>query len=70
MSKRYSPGGGRRGFLKGAVALGGTAAVVVAGGAGVPGGAAPDEVRATPDAAPRGYRATAHVEQYYRLARR
>ncbi len=60
----------RRAFLKGAAAAGGAVTVGLAAGSAVaepPDGAVTPDVDAVP--AKRGYRETAHIARYYRLAR-
>ncbi len=58
----------RRAFLKGVLVSGGAAAVAVAGSKGL---AAPTE-EAKPEAAvetgSKGYRETAHIREYYKIA--
>lgn len=59
----------RRTFLKGVAAAGGATAVAVAGGAAVA-DLTPEEAPKAEAKAPesKGYRETAHIREYYRLA--
>ena len=61
---------GRREFLKRAAVTGGAVTVAAAAGTAAAGTDGPATAPA-PDAIPqpRGYRMTAHIERYYRLAR-
>ena len=59
---------GRREFLKRAAVTGGTVTVAAAAGAAAAGEpAAAPAPRTVPES--RGYRVTAHIDRYYRLAR-
>jgi nitrous oxide reductase len=66
--KTETPRSDRRTFMKGVAAAGGVAAA--AGGAAVAGGSAEDTPKAAAQdpAESKGYRETAHVREYYRLA--
>lgn len=68
MSKNKPDAANRRNFIKLAVATGGAATVA---GSGVVSAALPEqeEVAVAPEKEQKGYRLTAHVQEYYNKAR-